>query len=55
MIGVVFRDSNVSDPSIGDINKMGNGSKISEFWVNARRNLTIIIQVKKGLKLKGYF
>ena len=55
LIGVVSqKDSNVSDPSIGDINKIGTVAKILGF-ANARWKSNYNHSGKKGLKLKGCF
>lgn len=53
LIGVVSqKDSNVSDPSIGDINKIGTVAKILRVLQMPDGNLTIIIQGKKRFKIE---
>ena len=53
LIGVVSqKDSNVSDPSIGDINKIGTVAKILRVLQMPDGNLTIIIQGKKRFEIE---
>ncbi len=53
LIGVVSqKDSNVSDPNIGDINKIGTVAKILRVLQMPDGNLTIIIQGKKRFEIE---